>query len=100
MATRRSRFDPLKSVDRARWLTIRDDYGRLIEQRCLEPGADLKAAMIRALASHLDAGWIPESYSSELACSFCRRGGERRQITVEHADPTLDRGYGSLRGFK
>jgi hypothetical protein len=100
MATRRSRYDPLKSVDQVRWLSVRDAYGGLIEHRRLEPGSDLKAAMIKALADHADSGWTLESYSSELACSFCHRGADRRQITVEHADPAVDRGYGNARGFK
>ena len=100
MATRRSRYDPLKSVDQTRWLTVRDAYGRLVGHRRLESGADLKAAMVKVLAEHADAGWTLESYSSELACSFCHRGEERRQVTIEHSDPSADRGYGNARGFK
>ena len=100
MATRRSRFDPLKPIDQPRWLTIRDAFGRLLEQRCLERGTDLKAIMVKTLADHADAGWTLESYSSELASSFCHRGDERRQITIEHADPKSDRDYGNARGFK
>jgi len=100
MATRRSRFDPLQTCDQPRWLTIRDAFGRLLEHRRLERDADLKGAMVKALADHADGGWTLESYSSELACSFCHRGQERRQITIEHADPTSDRGYGNARGFE
>jgi hypothetical protein len=99
MATRRSRFDPLKSVDQPRWLTVRDAYGALLEQRRLAPASDLKAAMVRALAEHAAAGWILEAYSSELACSFCHLGDARRQITVETTDPTQARPYGNVRGF-
>jgi len=100
MATRRSRFDPLKACDQPRWLTIRDSFGLLLAHRRLEPGTDLKIAMVKTLAEHADGGWTLESYSSELACSFCHRGAERRQITIEHADPTARRGYGNARGFE
>ena len=99
MAIRRSRFDPLKTVDLARWLTVRDAYGELLDHRPLVPGADLKAAMVKTLAEHSEAGWRLESYSSELACSFCHRGDSRRQITIENTDPTKARPYGNVRGF-
>jgi hypothetical protein len=100
MATRRSRHDPLKIVDQDRWLTVRDAYGRLVQHRHLEPRADLKAAMVLALAEHANRGWTLESYSSELACSFCHRGEDRRQITIEQSDPTREKSYGNVRGFQ
>ena len=60
----------------------------LIECQRLEPEADLKAAFVHALASHPDAGWTLERFSSDLACAFCRGGEERRLIAIECLDPS------------
>jgi hypothetical protein len=71
---------------------------RLIDSQRLDPGADLKAAFVRALAAHADAGWTLERFSSDLACAFCfartagapaagRSSEERRLIAIECFDP-------------
>lgn len=99
MATRRSRYSPLNSVEAIRWLTIRDNFGALIEHLRLEPGTDLKGVMIKTLADHASDEWKVETFSSALACSFCHRGEERRQITIENYDTTENRDYGNVRGF-
>jgi hypothetical protein len=88
MAKRRSSFDPLSPAKELRWLCVRHMDQRLIESRRLEPGADLKAAFVHALAAHADGGWTLERFSSGLACAFCRRGEERRLIAIECFDPT------------
>ena len=87
MVKRRSSFDPLLPVNEPRWLCVRRMDQGLIESQRLEPGADLKAAFVRALAAHADAGWMLERFSSDLACAFCRRGEERRLIAIECFDP-------------
>jgi hypothetical protein len=53
----------------------------------------LKAAFVRALAAHADAGWTLERFSSDLGCAFCRgahsgRGEDRRLIAIECFDPS------------
>jgi len=88
MVKRHSSFDPLLPVNEPRWLCVRHMDHRLIDSHRLEPGADLKAAFVHALASHADAGWTLERFSSDLACAFCRRGEERRLIVIECFDPS------------
>jgi hypothetical protein len=93
MVKRRSSFDPLLPVNEPRWLCVRHMDQRLIDSQRLEPGADLKAAFVHALAAHADAGWTLERFSSDLACAFCRaarsgRGEERRLIAIECFDPS------------
>jgi hypothetical protein len=97
MVKRRSSFDPLLPVNEPRWLCVRHMDQRLIDSQRLDPGADLKAAFVRALASHADAGWTLERFSSDLACAFCRArtagarsgcGEERRLIAIECFDPS------------
>lgn len=87
MVRRRSSFDPLLPIHEPRWLCVRHMDHALIECRRLEAGADLKAAFVHALASHADAGWTLERFSSDLACAFCRSGEQRRLIAVECSDP-------------
>lgn len=87
MVKRRASFGPLLPVNEPRWLCVRRmDHG-LIESQHFDPGTDLKAAFVHALASHADAGWTLERFSSDLACAFCRRGEERRLIVIECFDP-------------
>jgi hypothetical protein len=88
MVKRRSSFDPLLPAHEPRWLCVRHMDQRLIDSQRLEPGADLKAAFVHALASHADAGWTLERFSSDLACAFCRRGDDRRLIAIECFDPS------------
>jgi hypothetical protein len=59
----------------------------LIESKRLEPGADLKAAFVHALAAYADAGWTLERFSSDLACAFCHRQAERLIVALECYDP-------------
>jgi hypothetical protein len=87
MVKRRSSFDPLLPVHESRWLCVRRMDHALIEFQRLESGADLKAVFVHALASHADAGWTLERFSSDLACAFCRRDQERRLIAIECFDP-------------
>ena len=87
MSPRRSSFDPLTPSNGARWLVVRDMCRRVLEHRKLPPGTDLRAAFVKALAAHADEGWQLETFSSDLACGFCGRRGERRAITIEAEDP-------------
>ncbi len=87
MVKRRASFDPLVPVNESRWLCVRRMDHELIESRWLEPGTDLKAAFVHALASHAALGWTLERFSSDLACAFCRREQARRLIAIECADP-------------
>src|ERR1700733_10962613 len=88
MVKRRPSFDPLLPANEPRWLCARHMDQRLIDSQRLEPGADLKAAFVHALASHADTGWTLERFSTDLACAFCRRAQERRLIVIECFDPS------------
>jgi hypothetical protein len=88
MVKRRSSFDPLLPVNEPRWLCVRHMDHSLIECQRLEPGVDLKAAFVHALAAHAAAGWTLERFSSDLACAFCRRAQARRLIVIECIDPS------------
>jgi hypothetical protein len=63
-------------------------HRELLHHQLLAPGSDLCGAFVKALASHVDAGWTLETFSSNAACAFCSLGAERRAITVEFEDPT------------
>ena len=88
MVRHRSSFDPLLPVNEPRWLCTRRMDQSLIESRRLEPGADLKATFVHALAAHVDAGWTLERFSSDLGCAFCHRQAERLIVAIECYDPT------------
>jgi hypothetical protein len=88
MPPRRSSYDPLAVSTEPRWLVVRNMHSAILEQKALRPGDDLRGAFAKALAAHVDDGWQLETFSSNLACGFCRRGDQRRVITIEAENPT------------
>jgi hypothetical protein len=87
MVSRRSFYDALAPSNGPHWLVVRNMHRQVLEHRPLPPGSDLRATFVKALAAHVDDGWQLETFSSNLACAFCGRDGERRAITVEAEDP-------------
>ena len=54
---RRNVFDPLEPTREARWYTVRNMHGALVEARPLPAGSDLKRAFVAAMLEWIDAGW-------------------------------------------
>jgi hypothetical protein len=55
--------------------------------RLLNPGADLKRALVATMLEHLDAGWHLGEFSSRTGFFFCAKGGERRMVEISPSDP-------------
>src|ERR1039458_5886792 len=82
---RRSVFDPLEPTREARWYTVRNMHGALLEARRLGPGSDLKRALVAAMLDWIDAGWHIGEFSSTGGTFFCTRGVERRMVSSRRA---------------
>src|SRR5438270_8793733 len=88
MSPRHSKYEPLQPSGQPRWLVIRNMHRGLLSQQLLAPGTDLGGAFVMALAAQVQAGWTLETFSSNVACAFCSRGGERCAVSIEAEDPT------------
>jgi hypothetical protein len=84
---RRSRFDPLEPTKEARWYTVRNMHGKVLEARLMPPGSDLKRVFVAAMLEWIDAGWQLGEFSSTAGIFYCTRGSERRQIDITPSDP-------------
>ena len=92
-----SRHKPWFYVDPAllptqerRWIAVYNVLRRVIEHREIPPGADLPGELVKALAAHVEQGFVLEDFSSKRASAFCHRGTERREIAVTLSDPTKE----------
>lgn len=92
---RRNVFDPLEPTREARWYTVRNMHGAILEARRLGPGSDLKRALVAAMLDWIDAGWHIGEFSSTGGTFFCTRGVERRMVSITPTDPGELPGYGA-----
>jgi hypothetical protein len=85
---RRNVFDPLEPTAEPRWYVVRDRLNAVLEAWALAAGSDFKRVFVVAMIERIDSGWRFGEFSS--------RGGERCQIGIEAADPSLPIGYGAV----
>jgi hypothetical protein len=98
MARRRSSPDPLATVDRTRWLVIRDRCSRPLRNTVLPPNSDLKAALAAERQRLVDEGWTADKLT-RYQFVFCERGNERVCVCIECYEPgTAPLGHGSMIG--
>ena len=98
MTTKRSKYDPLATSTRSRWLVFRDMFHHVLDATELPPGSDLRRGFADGLAALERDGWESEGASGAMV--FVRRGGERRLLVIHEHDPhePLPPGHGVLSG--
>jgi hypothetical protein len=87
MIRRRSTYDALQATDQPCWLVVRSMSGATLEVRPIPAGADLKRVLIAAMLEWLDAGWQLGEFSSTVGGFFCRKGIERRAVSIQPMTP-------------
>jgi hypothetical protein len=85
MNTKRSKYDPLATSARSRWLVLRDMFHNVLDSTELPPGTDLRAAFANGLAALEREGWQSEGASGAMV--FVTRAGERRFLAIHELDP-------------
>lgn len=85
MTTKRSKYDPLATSTRSRWLVLRDMFHNVLDATELAPGTDLRKSFADGLATLERAGWQSEGASGAMV--FVRRGSERRLLAIHEHDP-------------
>jgi hypothetical protein len=85
MNTKRSKYDPLATSARSRWLVLRDMFHNVLDSTELPPGTDLRAAFANGLAALEREGWQSEGASGAMV--FVTRGSERRFLAIHELDP-------------
>jgi hypothetical protein len=73
MNTKRSKYDPLATSPRSRWLVLRDLFHNVLDSTELPPGTDLRNAFATGLAALERDGWQSE-FTSSIRTSRHRRG--------------------------
>jgi hypothetical protein len=98
MNTKRSKYDPLATSTRSRWLVLRDMFHHVLDSTELPPGTDLRTAFASGLAGLERDGWHNEGASGGMV--FVRRGGERRLLAIHEHDPhePIPAGHGAPAG--
>ena len=98
MTTKRSKYDPLATSPRTRWLVLRDMFHNVLDATELPPGTDLRQSFAAGLADLERAGWRSEGASGAMV--FVRRGDERRLFAIHELDPhePLPPGHGAPAG--
>lgn len=84
---RRSQNDPLKPVDRLRWLVTRNALRQPVSAVELAAGTDLRAVLTAARDVRVADGWITEVGRLKWAIFFCARDGVRLEVGIETYDP-------------
>jgi hypothetical protein len=79
-------FPAFKTAPTLRYVVPWDLQWHLIECQCLEPAADLSAAMRAAIARLEGDGWQAEA-TPEYGFVFIRRETERRLLMLTPRDP-------------
>src|ERR1041385_6855168 len=93
---RRGRYNAMEPVPQPTWLVIRDEVQRPLKIELLEPGVDPRMVMIKAMARSIGLGYEVEELPGVIPLYFCRKGEERRRVSIERANPTdLHLGHGS-----
>lgn len=86
MPSRRSRYDPLGTSDRPRWLVVKDVHSQVIECREVPAGADLHALITATVRARQADGWTVENDGS-YGFVFCRKADVRRMVAIVQVDP-------------
>jgi hypothetical protein len=86
MNTKRSKYDPLATSARSRWLVLRDMFHNVLDSTELPPGTDLRRAFAEGLVALEREGWQSEGASGAMVF-VSRAGGERRFLAIHELDP-------------
>jgi hypothetical protein len=86
MPSRRSRYDPLATSDRPRWLVVKDMHSAVLDSALIPAGTDLHALMAATIAGRQTEGWNVEC-DGAYGFFFCHRGSVREFVNVAHVDP-------------
>jgi hypothetical protein len=81
-------FPAFKAADAPRYVVLWDLQWRLLECQCLEPAADLSAAMEATIGRLEEDGWQPEA-TPEYGFVFIRCGTDRRLLMLTPRDPYI-----------
>jgi hypothetical protein len=69
------------------WLVVEDQYRRPISVRELPPGTDPAMVMIEAMATSIGKGCQVEELPHGEPVYFCRKGDERRMVSIVRQRP-------------
>jgi hypothetical protein len=83
---RRSRYDPLATSDRPRWLVAKDMHSAVLGCTMIPAGTDLHGLMAAAIRERQAEGWTAESDGS-WGFAFIHRDGARRMVAIVQVDP-------------
>jgi hypothetical protein len=84
---RRTRLDPLATVDEPRWLVIRDHLATLLESMPIAAGEDIRVIFVAAALRRMTEGWIVEDFGPPTSIFFCARHGVRVSVGITQVDP-------------
>lgn len=83
-------------VPQPTWLVVRDETQRPVKIEALDAGVDPRMVMVKVMARSIGLGYEIEELPGTIPIYFCRKGDERRQVSIERADPVQKHlGHGS-----
>lgn len=87
MTKRRGRYDAMAPIPEPTWLVVRNEIQKPLKIEKLEPGADPRMVMVKAMAHSIGLGFEVEELPGTIPIYFCRKGDERRRVMIERVDP-------------
>ena len=85
---KRQRYNAMEPVPAVTWLVVSDKYGMTIYTEELPPGTDPRMVIIKAMARSIRESFEVEELPSIHPLYFCRKGEERRTVTIARRHPS------------
>jgi len=86
-SNRRTRFDSMAPSNEVTYLVVLDQYTKPLYVRELPPNTDPRIVMIEAMSRSVREGFEVEELPGLMPLYFCRKDGERRQVSIARKPP-------------
>jgi hypothetical protein len=86
-SNRRTRFNSMAPVPEVTYLVVLDQYTKPLFVRELPPNTDPRMVMIEAMSRSIREGFEVEELPGTMPLYFCRKDGERRQVSIAKCRP-------------
>jgi hypothetical protein len=87
MIHKRTRYNAMAPVPEITWLVVENEYREVLCARELPPNTDPRMVMIAAMSVSIRKGFEVEELPGVMPNYFCRRGEERRMVTIVRQRP-------------
>lgn len=87
MIQRRTRYDAMQPIPEPTWLVVANQYGDSLYVRELPPNNDPRMTMIAAMARSIGKGFEVEELPGVIPIYYCRKGDERRSVSIVRKAP-------------